>query len=391
MFMKPIVTTGIAIAVVVLLLAGCGKAPPPPPNAPTEVMVIQAQAQSLPLTRDLVGRLSPTRSADVRARVAGVLLERLYKEGTLVKAGQPLFRIDPAPLQAELDRAAGALAAAEAEATNAHVVAERARRLVNEHVLSQADVDTAQANERSSAARVKQAQADVRTARIRVGYATVTAPIAGQAAQQQVTEGALVGENGATLLTTIDQIDPVYVNFNQPADAIEQLRREQTGGSVELLPQDQAHVELLSANGKPSGQIGKLDYSGVTVDPSTGAISYRAVVPNPDRVLLPGTFVNLRLTVGNRKNAFLVPQVALLRDNNGAYVFTIDGASKTGQKRVTAATQQGDDWVVTSGLEDGDQIIVSGLGTLRAGQAVKVKTASPSASAAASPGARKAT
>jgi membrane fusion protein (multidrug efflux system) len=360
-------------------IAGCGDKQPPAQTAPVEVNVLSAVPQSVPLTREAVGRLSATRSADVRARVAGVLLERLYREGSQVKAGQPLFQIDPKPLQAEVDRAAGALASAEADATNARIVAERAQRLVNDHLISQADFDTAEANERSAAARVKEQSAALQTARIRLNYAKVTAPIDGQAGQQQVTEGALVGENGATLLTTIEQIDPIYVNFDQPSDAIEELRRAQADGVVRLLAPQQMTIELMQPDGQPSGTVGKLDYSGITVDPTTGAVPYRATLPNPDRRWLPGMFVNLRVTLGSRGNAFLVPQSALLRDANGPYVLAIDAAGQAVQKRVTTEGQQNSNWVVSAGLSEGDQIIVSGLGTLRAGQAVKAVKAAEGA------------
>ena len=200
-----------------LALAACGKgqqqqqqAPPPP-----EVGVVVAKAQAVPLTRDLVGRLSATRTADVRARVAGVLQKRLYTEGTDVKEGQPMFEIDPAPLKAALNAQMANLASAQATYTNNHVAADRARSVADKGLLSKTDRDNAEAAERTSAAAVKQAQATVDSARISLGYATVTAPISGRAGQQQVTEGALVGQSDATLLTTIDQIDSVYVNFTQ--------------------------------------------------------------------------------------------------------------------------------------------------------------------------------
>jgi membrane fusion protein (multidrug efflux system) len=362
------------VALGLLGIAGCAKAPPPPANAPLEVTVLQVEQQSVPLTIEAVGRLSATRTADVRARVAGVLLARLYKEGSQVKAGQPLFQIDPAPLQAEFDRQAAAVASAEADATNARIIAERARKLVNDHLIAQADLDTAEANERSSAARVKQASADLQAARIRLGYAKVTAPIDGQAGQQQVTEGALVGENGATLLTTIDQIDPLYVNFDQPSQSIEQLRRAQAAGAIQLLSQQQTKVELLLPNGEASGAVAQLDYSGVAVDPTTGAVSYRATLPNPTRQLLPGMFANLRVTLGSQ-TAYLVPQAAVLRDTTGPYVLTIDASNMAAQKRITTAGQYQSSWVVVGGLELSDQVIVSGLGTVRPGQQVKVAAA----------------
>ena len=233
----------VAPATLIALLSGCGSHAPPPAAHPAQVGVVVAHSQSVPLTRELVGRLSATRAADVRARVAGVLLKRLYKEGSDVRQGQALFQIDPAPLRAALDGAEAALAQAQANATNAHVAAQRARELIPSGLVSRSDLDNAEATERSSAAAVQQAQAGVRAARINLSYATVTAPIAGRAGQQGVTEGALVGQGTATLLTTVEQIDPIYVNFDQPAVDIERLRRAQSAGSV-TVTHDQTSVQL---------------------------------------------------------------------------------------------------------------------------------------------------
>src|SRR5215469_812832 len=233
----------------VLLLGGCTRSSPPPAPPPPQVEVLVVHAQPVPLTRNLVGRLSATRSADVRARVAGVLLKRLYREGSDVKAGQPLFQIDPAPLRAALDGALASLAQAEANAANAHVTAQRSRELLPSGLVSRSDLDNAEATERSTAASVQQAKAAVGTARINLGYAAVTAPIAGRAGQQRVTEGALVGQGAATLLTTIDQIDPIYVNFDQPAVDIERLRRAQAAGSITMARGKQVSVQLTLSDG----------------------------------------------------------------------------------------------------------------------------------------------
>ena len=221
------------LLIVAALAAGCGKAPQQHQQMPpAEVGVVTAKAQAVPLTRDLVGRLSATRTADVRARIAGVLQKRVYTEGTDVKEGQLLFQIDPAPLQAALNAQQANLAAAQATWTNNNAAAERARKVADKGLLSKTDVDNALAAERTSAAAVKQAQANVALARINLGYASVTAPIAGRAGQQQVTEGALVGQGEATLLTTIDQIDPLYVNFSQAVGELDLLKRAVASGAV---------------------------------------------------------------------------------------------------------------------------------------------------------------
>jgi membrane fusion protein (multidrug efflux system) len=358
--------------VVAVLATGCGKAQQqqqqmPPP----EVGVVTAKAQAIPLTRNLVGRLSATRTADVRARVAGVLQKRVYTEGTDVKEGQLLFQIDPAPLQATLNAQLANLAAAQATYTNNHVAAERARSVADKGLLSKTDRDNADAAERTAAAAVKQAQANVDSAKINLGYASVTAPISGRAGQQQVTEGALVGQGEATLLTTVEQVDPIYVNFTQAVGDIDTLRRQAASGSVELAEQGKARIELVRADGSTTGTQGTLDFSDMAVDASTGAVNLRGTVPNPDHNLLPGMYVNVRVTMGELKRAFLVPQAALQRDANSAFVLVVGGDSKVVQKNVQADAIQGSDWIVTDGVADGDQIVVSGIQKARSGAPAK--------------------
>jgi len=359
-----------APAVLAALLGGCSKHTPPAPPAPPQVGVIIAHSQAVPLTRDLVGRLSSTRSADVRARVAGVLLKRLYTEGSDVKAGQPLFQIDPAPLRAALDGAEAALAQAQANAINAHVAAQRTRDLISSGLVSRSDLDNAEAAERSTAAAVQQAKAAVSSARINLSYATVISPIAGRAGQQGVTEGALVGEGTATLLTTVDQIDPIYVNFDQPAIDIERLRRAQRSGSVTVAGENQVSVQLTLPDGTPYAHAGTLDFTDISVDPSTGAVALRGIIPNPEHQLLPGMFVAVRLVSGEVKHGFLVPQAGLQRDVTGPYVLVVGADDKVIQKRVVTETLSGPDWVVTSGLADGDRMIVSGTQSARPGKTV---------------------
>jgi membrane fusion protein (multidrug efflux system) len=319
-----------------------------------------------------VGRLSATRVSDVRARVPGILLKRLYKEGTEVKEGQPLFQIDPAPLQSALAAAAAAQAQAQATATNAHVAADRARELVPSGLVSRSDLDNAEALERSSAAAVQQAKANVDSARINLGYARVTAPIAGRAGQQAVTEGALVGQGTPTLLTTVEQLDPIYVNFDQPAVEVERLQRQQSSGDISLVEPHKAVVQLTLPDGTAYGRSGLLDFSDVAVEPTTGAVALRGLIPNPDKQLLPGMYVNVRLTIGTLNHAFLIPQAALLRDAKGPYVLTVGDDNKVVKKRVAADTTSGQDWIVPHGLNDGDRVIVSGTQSARPESLVNV-------------------
>ncbi|WP_199098648.1 efflux RND transporter periplasmic adaptor subunit [Dyella sp. ASV21] len=373
-----------------LSLAACGKGKEqgPPQMPPPEVGVVKVQPQSEPLRKSLVGRLSPYRSADVRARVSGVVLKRVYKEGTDVKAGQLLFQIDPAPYQAALNSAQAALASAKATYTNAHVVAERDRSLVPKGYISRAQLDADEAAERSAAAGVQQAQAAVVTAKVNLSYTNVTAPIDGRAGQQQVTEGAIVGNStadtgsNATLLTTVDQLDPLYVNFTMSVSDLDQLRRAQASGNVTLQQQNKATVEVTLPDGSVYGQQGTLDFSDTTVNPATGAVNLRALLPNADRTLLPGQYVTISANLGEQHNVFLVPQAALLRDTAGAYTMVVGADGKVVRKNVTANDTTGSNWIVTKGLQAGDQVVVSGLQRVKEGAPAKASPWQPDQQAA---------
>ena len=350
-----------------LSLAACKKPQEQAAPPPQEVGVVDAKPQTLPLQRELVGRLSPFRSADVRARVAGVLQKRVYEEGSAVKEGQVLFLIDPAPLQASLASAEGALASARATYANARATANRARSLAPQSYVSKSDLDSAEAAERSSAAAVQQAEAAVTTARINLGYARVTAPIAGQAGKQQVTEGALVGQGDVTLLTTVDQIDPLYVNFSMTADELSLLRAAQDKGAVALAGDGKTTVQVNLPDGSAYAHEGTLDFSSTPVDPATGTVSLRAQLPNPDHILLPGSFVSFKANLGERHNAYLVPQQAVQRDTQGGYVLIVGKDGKVVRKNVALDNQQGGNWLVSSGLAAGDKIIVSGVQKVKEG------------------------
>jgi membrane fusion protein (multidrug efflux system) len=361
------------LAAAVASLASCGSPGGPAGKtaaAPAPVTVMAVQPERIALTRSFTGRLSAYREANVLARVSGVLLKRLYKEGDEVRPGQALFQIDPAPYRAALDAALAALAQAKANAANAHITAQRDRELISSHLVSLSQLDTDEAAERSTAAAVKQAEANVETARINLGYTNVTSPIAGIAGEQQVTEGALVGQGTATLLTTVDQIDPIYVNFDEPAAQIEELSGLEQAGRVSAASGSEARVQLTLPDGTPYGVPGTLDFRAATVDPSTGTAALRGVIPNPAHDLLPGMFVNLTLTVGFADNAFLVPQIALQRDARGAYVLTVGPDSTVVVKRVRTEGASGTDWIVWSGLAAGDRVIVSGIQSAHPGAKV---------------------
>lgn len=356
-----------------LVLAGCGNDAQNagPQQSTPQVEVLQVRPQTSPLTQAVVGRLSPYRSADVRARVAGVLLQRVYAEGSMVKKGQLLFRIDPAPLQATLAASTAALAQAEATYTNAEVTAERSRNLAPRGYISKADLDNALATERTAAAAVQAAKANVQSARINLGYANVTSPIAGRAGQQQVTEGALVGSGAATLLTTVDQIDQVYVNFTMSVTDLERTRRAQSNGNVTLAPPGKTSVAITLPDGSPYPEPGVLDFSDSSVNPATGAVNLRALVPNPQLRLMPGMYITMEVRLGEQHDVFEVPQQAVQRDTVGAFVFVVDQAGKVARKDVTTSTLRGSDWTITQGLAPSDHVVISGVQNIRVGQEVK--------------------
>lgn len=373
-----------------LALAACKK-PEQPAPPPPEVGVITATPQTVPLQRDLVGRLAPFRSSDVRARVPGVLLKRSYQEGSDVEEGQVLFQIDPAPLQASLSASQAQLASAQATYANARVAAQRTRQLIAQKFVSRSDLDNAEAAERSAAAAVQSAKAGVTSSRINLDYTSVRAPISGRAGKQQVTEGALVGQGDVTLLTTVDQIDPLYVNFSMSASELEALRKAQSAGGVSLQGNGQAQVQVTLSDGSVYGETGTLDFSGVVVDPQTGAVSLRAQLPNPDKFLLPGSFVTLKATLGEQSNVYLVPQSALQRDTQGAFVMVVGKDGKVLRKNVITSGSKDGNWLVTAGLAAGDSVIAAGVQKVKEGAPAKATPWKPDTAApAGAPGAGKA-
>ena len=371
-----------------IFLAACSKTPPPPP--PPQVSVVTVHAQSVPLERRFVGRLSAYYSANVTARVSGVLLRRTYAEGSSVRAGQVLFEIDPSFYRAQLDSDLALQAEDQATYVNDHILALRNRKLLPVGSVSQQTVDNSDAVERSAAAKVKADQATVESARISLNYTRVTAPISGIAGQQQVTAGAVVGNSttdaggSGTLLTTIQQIDQMYVNFTVSAADLTTLQQSQTNGSVELTQQNKTPVRIALPNRTPYDVAGTLDFSDVSVNAATGAVNIRALVANPQRHLLPGMYVTLIVDFGRRNNVYLVPEQALQRDTVGAYVFVVGADGKVTRKDVEATNSLGNNWIVTRGLADGDQIIVTGVQKAREGAQVKTVAWQPPVAAASS-------
>jgi len=376
-------------AAAALLLAACGQQQPQGEMPPPEVGVLVVHAKPVPLIREASARLAPTRASDVRARVPGVVQKRLYKEGSMVKEGQLLVQIDPAPYRAQLAVATANLESAEAAATNAKVTAQRNRELTKQQLVSRMQLDDSEAAERSSAAAAAAARAQVQTARINLGYANVTAPISGRASQLRVLEGALVGQGEATLLTTIEQVDPIYVYFDQPASDFERLQRASAAGAVDIAQGNAAEVRILRADGSEYPNVGKLDFSDYSVNATTGAVAFRASLPNPDRLLLPGMYTTVRITAGVLKSGYEVPQLAVQRDGQGSYVMVAAQDGTVAAKRVDVVSSVGAKWIISSGLADGDQVVVSGIQYARPGMKVKPvpADAKPEAPAAAPAGA----
>lgn len=372
---------GAGAMLLALVLGACSHSTPPAPPPP-EVEVLTAQPVDVPVTRNYPGRLAATLTAQVRARVTGIVLQRVYKEGTDVKAGEVLFKIDPAPLEASLRAAQGQLGQAEATARNAAVKASRSKALGAKGLLAKQDVDDAVAAAAEAEAAVKAARANVQNAKINLGYATVTAPISGRAGRANVTQGALVSPTDTDPLTTVQVIDPIYANFSEPMAELERLRRAEKAGELKLVSPDKAEVQIVLPDASTYAHTGTLDFTDTAVDPQTGAVDLRALVPNPDHALLPGMFAKIRLTLGTLHHAFLLPQSAIQRDNDGAYVYIVGADDKVVEKRVELGDQRGADWIVLSGIEAGARVIVSGVQKAQAGEKVKPVSHHPSASAA---------
>ncbi|WP_151639384.1 efflux RND transporter periplasmic adaptor subunit [Noviherbaspirillum aerium] len=360
-----------------LTLSGCGDqvasayAQAPSGMPPPEVSVVTAAPERLTLTNELPGRLEATRTAEVRARAAGIVTKRVFSEGSEVKAGEILFRIDPAPFEAALNSAQASLARAEANLAQTTTTVQRYKPLVETNAISKQEYDTALAAQKQAAADVQSAKAAVATARLNLGYATVNAPISGRIGRALVTEGALVGQGTATPLATIQQLDPIYINITQSASEALRLRRAMSAGRLQKAGKDEARVTVVTEDGEIYPHPGKLLFSDQTVDPSTGAITLRALVPNPDRFLLPGMYVRARVEQAVREDAITLPQQAVQRLPNGSFVMVVGDDNKVAARPVKAQSAIGDKWVVSEGLKGGERVIVEGFQKAPPGAVVK--------------------
>ncbi len=359
------------LAVTALLAACGGKGAAPVTTAPVEVGVVTITPRSVTLTRDLPGRTSAFRVAEVRARVNGIILKRLFTEGSDVKEGQRLFAIDAAPYQAALDGARAALARAEANQANARLQGDRYADLVKDGSVSQQEYESSTAALKSGEADVASARAAEQTARINLGYTAVVSPVSGRIGRAAVTEGAYVQAGQATLLATVQQLDPIYVDVTQSTAEVLRLRRDLEDGRLQAAGQGLARVKLVTEDGREYPLAGTLQFADVSVDPGTGSIGLRALFPNPKGELLPGMFVRARLEEGVSPRALLVPQVGVTRDQKGLPVALVVNAEKKVERRQLVTDRTiGDAWLVTEGLKAGDQVIVEGLQKVRPGAQV---------------------
>ncbi|MDX7077467.1 efflux RND transporter periplasmic adaptor subunit [Citrobacter freundii] len=375
-----------ALVVVVLLVSGCGdKQGDANAQAPVPVEAVAAQPQPFTLTAELPGRIEPVRVAEVRARVAGIVLRRTFEEGANVKAGDVLFQIDPAPFKAALSRARGDLAKAEAALVEARSVVRRYEPLVQIEAVSRQDFDAAQATLRGAEASRQSAAAEVETAQLNLDYATVRAPISGRIGRALVTEGALVGQNEATPLATIQQLDPIYADFKQPVNDLVRLRKSLSEGKLKQAEASSLPISI-TVEGSGDQRTGQLLFSDVTVDRDTGQVSLRGRFANTDGLLLPGMYVRVHIDQGVDPQAILVPQRAVKRNTDGkAYVLVADAQDTVQTRTVQTGAMRGSQWQIVGGLQPGERVIVSAPGALQAGAKVTVKTdqaAAPSAEAA---------
>jgi membrane fusion protein (multidrug efflux system) len=370
-----------------VLVGACSNhTPSGPPQAP-QVSVVTVHRSSVPITIELPGRTSAYLVAQVRARADGIVLERKFKEGGEVKAGYRLYQIDPAPYIASLDTATASLQKAQANLASTTAQAERYKILVAANAVSKQDYDNAVATQEQAAADVATGKAAVETARINLGYTDVVSPITGRSGISLVTQGAYVQASAATLMTTVQQIDPIYVDLTQSSVEGLLLRRDVVRGRLKVNGPNQAKVTLLLEDGTEYPETGSLEFTDITVDQSTGTVTVRAIVPNPRFVLLPGMFVRARIDEGVNENAILVPEVGVTHDTKGQATALIVGPdNKVALRTLQLAGTHGNQWIVEGGLDDGEKVIVDGVQKVQPGataQAIEAQTVAAAAPSSA--------
>ena len=379
----------LSLALSVALVACKGGGEQPQQGGPGQVTVVTLKPETITLTRELAGRANGYQVAEVRPQVSGIVAKRLFTEGSVVKAGDPLYQLDDAAYRAQANSARAQLARAEASANAARLAARRSSELVKSRVISVQDDENAQAAWKQAEADVLAARASLDAANVTLGYARITAPISGQIGKSSVTQGALVSAGQAEPLATINQLDPIYIDVTQSSAELLQLRRELAAGRLEGA--SELPVDIVLEDGSTFAHKGKLEFSEVSVDPATGSYLMRVRVDNPDQVLMPGMFVRAVLGSGVRPNALLVPMQGIARDPKGdTSAMVVDAEGKVAVRPVKVSRTIGDKWLVEDGLKAGDKVIVEGLQKIGPGMPVQAtekgaEAAKPAAAPAAAP------
>ncbi len=345
------------------LVSGCQKQEEQAASSfpPSPVAVVTTKAEELPITNELPGRIAATRVAEVRPRVTGIVVDRVFQQGSIVKEGEVLYKIDPAPFQVQVDSAEATLARAKAVQVQARQAVDRQTQLRKSGAAALQQYDDAIAQLAQADADVAVAEAGLATASLNLQYASVTAPISGRIGRALITEGALVSANGTENLATIQQLDPVYADFTQPATDLIRLRKALQDGQL-ITDKNEAAVQLILDDGTPYDQKGKLLFSEAAVDETTGQVTLRGEFPNPDGDLLPGMYVRVQIQQGVEKNAIAIPQQAVQRSNSGqSQVYVVNAENKVEFRNIMLGRTVGNRWMVTDGLKAGEKVIVEGF------------------------------
>jgi membrane fusion protein, multidrug efflux system len=376
----------VGMGLITFLGLGPALAQPPAGEArpPTPVTVVDIKPENTPTTFEFTGKTASSRQVEIRARVEGYLEKIAYTEGSLVKAGQLLFQLDPKQFQAALDSAKATLAQQQALLTRARQTLARVKPLAKENAVSQQDLDNATAGVLTSEAQVQAAKAQVEQAQLNLGYTTIQSPLNGLSSSANFREGALITPSGNnSQLTTIVQIDPMWVNFGVGENEVLKIRAQKEAGQLKGPGLSKVQVDLILADGSTYPQKGQITFLDPVVNAQTGTYNIRAVVPNPDHQLSPGQFVRVQIKGAFRPNAIMVPQVAVMQGPNGKFVFVV-GADNTAQpKPIQVGDWYGDQWIVNSGLESGDRVVVDSAVRLRPGAPGQIKPAAVPAPAPA--------
>ncbi len=377
----------VASALALLTLTACGRKPAPLARPPAEVGVVTIATQTVPLTTLLPGRTSPFAISQVRPQIGGIIQARLFQEGANVRAGQVLYRIDPAPYRAAVDQAKGVLASAEANLVTMKLKADRYAELLKTDSVARQAYDDAVAASGQAAAAVQQAKASVQTAQINLGYTDIKAPISGRIGRSTYTQGALVTPGQTDALATIQTLDPIYVDLSQSSAELIALENGLAQGRTHKGGALSAKVKLILEDGSTYPLQGKLEFTDVTVDPSSGAVTLRAVFPNPSSTLLPGMFVRAEITEAVVQNAILAPQQGVTRDpKGGASVMIVDAQGKAQTRPIEVGQAVGPNWLVTKGLAAGDKVIIEGQQKVQPGAPVRAVPAGSAPSRRGPPG-----